>query len=79
MRAQLGPGNLKWISEYIHFDLDEWFLQHLGFEFDERLFSIAISYFRICADRSLIHSTYMGEEKIKWKKIPSKLTQFTIF
>ena len=34
MRAQLGPGNLKWISEYIHFDLDEWFLQHLGFEFD---------------------------------------------
>ena len=70
MRAQLGPGNLKWISEYIHFDLDEWFLQHLGFEFDERIFSIAISYFRICADRSAIHSTNMGEVKrTTWTKL----------
>ena len=72
MRAQLGPGNLKWISEYTHFDLDELFLQHCGFQFDERIFSIAISYLRICAGRSAIHSTNMGEVKTTWTELLGK-------
>ena len=64
IRANLGPGHIEWLREYIHFD--------------ERIFSIVIGFLRICADRSLIHSTYMGEEKIKWKKLPGKLLiQFT--
>ena len=67
IRANLGPAHIEWLRDYIQI---EWF--------DERLFSIIIAFLRICVDRSLIHSTYMGEENIKWKKIPGKLTQFTI-
>ena len=62
IRANLGPGHIDWLPDYIQI---EWF--------DERLFSIIIAFLRICVDRSHIHSTYMGEEKINWTKIPGKL------
>ena len=54
--ANLGPGKIEWLNEYIRFD--------------ERLFSIIITFLRICVDRSMIHSSNMGEQKLNFTRLP---------
>ena len=54
--ANLGPGKIEWLNEYVRFD--------------ERLFSIIITFLRICVDRSMIHSTNMGEQKLNISRLP---------
>ena len=54
IRANLGPGQIEWLSEYV--------------QFDERIFSIVISFLRIIIDRAVIHSTNMGEQKLNFGK-----------